>query len=225
MSTKNGLKRVTKDQNKGLKQSKYLNDRVICLLGETHDYQKGGEILAFLTDREKINDTEGVENDKVFVDFKHACFDCEEVVKTQKYAIEVNKEKITYPYEPYYDAYIETGFENLITYSNMWGSSQHDELVKLLNDLKASHAEKNYDIKIETEQQKLEFLRSQDYYIEGYRQPLDTNDKNVKYILHWPPTRSFTLPEEAAAIQGLSTIPVITLFNKRRFVIYREAEI
>ena len=152
-----------------------------------HHYLEGSELLRL------------VEN-KVFVDIDDICFPCENEVK-QSYAVAVNTRQIKYPYHLYRDTIVETGLENLILYSNITDKEQREMLAKLQKDLKVYNSEKLYDIKLETEDQKLTFLRQQNYFIKDYRKE---NDKKTKYTIHMPIGRDFTLPCETAVINSLS---------------------
>jgi hypothetical protein len=174
--TKKSLKKITKR----------VSQQEICVLNETHRYLDGSELLLLL-------------DNGVFVDISHSCFPCENEVR-QKYAVAVNTRQIKYPYQLYRDTTIDAGFHNLILFSNIT-DKQRQMLEQLQKDLQVYNSEKTYNVKLETEDQKLAFLRQQNYFVKDY--PNDKN-KQIKYTIHMPIGRDFTLPSETAVINSLS---------------------
>ena len=183
------------------------DNQKICVLSEAHNYLDGAELLERLEDR-------------VFVDEKLTCLWCEEKVKFERYAVAVNTNQINFPYEVYRDTYIETGLENLIYYSNTTDKEIKNNLKKLLEDLKASNAEKDYNIIPKTEEEKITYLKKQNYYVENLS---EDNKSLLKYIVHLPIGRIGTTAEEDKIIHSLSTKTSTNIY-KKYFAIYKEAD-
>jgi hypothetical protein len=195
------------------------DDQIICLLCEKHQYIDGEELLARLGDR-------------VFVDIKHTCRACEEAVRVKKYAVGVNNGSIDYPYEVYRDTYIEESFRNLIRYSDA-DKEQKEKLQTLYSDLKEFHSEKRYGVIPKLEEDKLVWLRKQNYYIKDFRNGIPELSKwrslydvycdysKVKYIIHLPIGRIATTTLENGIIHSLSG-EISTNLYKKAFVVFKE---
>jgi hypothetical protein len=184
------------------------DNQKICVLNEAHNYLDGAELLERL-------------GDGVFVDLKKTCLKCEEKVKFERYAVGVNTNQINFSYELYRDTYIETGLKNLIYYSNIADREIIEKLKKLLEDLRVFNSEKDYDIKSKTEDEKIMYLKKQNYYIENLT---EDNKSVLKYIIHLPIGRIGTTPEEDKIIHSLSTKSSTNIY-KKYFTIYKEQDL
>lgn len=176
-----------------------------CLLNESHNYQNGLKLLELI-------------GNNVFVDLPHVCLVCEKPT-ARKYAIGVNDRAITYSYELHKDTTVETAFDNLIMYSNIRDDEQSERLRQLQKDLIAFNREKKYDSKPVTEEQKINYLLNQNYFIKDFR---DDKSNPVKYTVHMPLNRVFTLASEMSAIYSLSTIQPEAHPYSLHFVIYKD---
>lgn len=190
-TTGSKLKRPEQDSN------------VICILCESHKLIRGDQLLKQL-------------GNKVFVNMNLSCYPCEHRGIANEYARGVNLGNITYPYEAYRDASLEAAMDEVIFNSDLSNKEQIEKLQKLQNDLRAYNKEKTYDVDPKTEEEKIELLRKQNYYIEVF-----TTNKYLrdKYIIHLPTDRLDTLPFEQKILNSI--VDVTNLF-KKYFVVFKE---
>lgn len=166
-----------------------------------------------------------------FLDGERNCKICKPV-QEQEYAEILNKGGIFTSLEHYKDLDDSVKLFN-ISQTAYCQHEDHHTLKKrfqeILQDLEAAIADKKYSVSLKNAYSAMEFLKSQNYWIESYgdieNEDLDELGSQTKSVVHLPNGRISTTEDESKAIVMLSDRPIITNMKEWFFIVLRNGEV
>lgn len=161
-------------------------------------------------------------HEKCLVDKKLVCKKCKESW-TLEYAKALNTGQLSCGLQLYEDILYGVELLNINFQADCCKHVKDPKVLKknfanVVNDYEESLKQKRYLPTFETEQEAITVLESQLYPIVDYRQEEGT----TKYVVRLPEGRISTTEIEAAAMNRLSTRPVITNVEKKMFLILKD---
>ncbi len=201
---------ITKTQDKSVTETDKIRIKPVCLLNEKHEYLDGVLLLKRLNRNSLVT--------RSIAEQERICVPCLDEAK-RKYAYLINSKRIHESFEEYCDKKISYGFELIINQCIKY--NVRTELEYFQRELEEYISKKNYNAELKANEQRIAYLRSQNYYIYDYSK--DPNNI-LTYAIHFPLYRLSTSKREAKAIRELGE-DIRTGFHGKCFLVYRDPNI